>query len=195
MPALSQDRKNSGRVNISNFHGQLYIGGNTGPLYGIAANVYLSNKAILGLDYNSNHFDATNLPEDYEPGLKIFDDGIPKDKITSYSILLGMYLPSENTLARLAIEAGPGFKTYDETHFTPRPSTGWLDFGSNYDTYITHHSAFGLMAEARLEFYFSRHAGLSLGTSLNVSEYKVLPALKFALLIGNLRGRMDQVKK
>jgi hypothetical protein len=190
-PAFAQVSIAPSRTKIPYFHAEGYVGGNTGLVFGLAAKLYFSNTLILGVDYNSSNFDAVKLPGDYEPGFAILSDGIPEDNIKSYSVLFGLYLPAGNSVARVALEAGPGFKTYTETNFIPHPpSNSWIGFSSNYDTYYKRYNTVGLSAEARVEFNISRFVGLGLGAILDVNDYKVLPGIKYSLLVGKLRDRV-----
>jgi hypothetical protein len=188
-PANDSD---TGRMEISYFHVQAYIGGIRGLEYGGAGKLYFSNGIILGVDYNSAHFISKKLPDDYAPGPAIFALQNPIDNITSYSVTFGMYISSDDALARLAIEASPGFKNYDETNFIPHPGTRGQ--GTIYEVYKVHHTTGGLLTEARVEINLSNYLGIGVGAGVNASAYQILPTLKICLLAGNLRNKIRYIR-
>jgi hypothetical protein len=185
---FAQKRQDYGQLKIPHWNAQSYVGGGTGLVSGLGARLYFSNKLIIGGDFNSSYFTAANLPDNYEPGFSVFGDGVPKDNMTSYSVMIGRYIPV-GQIMRLSLEAGPGYKTYSEMNFTPRSTTGWLDFGSNYNTYTNSFNTIGIIAEARVEFNVSRYIGIGIGGSIDASQYKTIPALRISLLAGKLRGK------
>lgn len=185
---FGQAKTDSAAISLKSWDISLYLGRTEAFTSGVSWEGYFSNKLIAGFDINTAGFEALKTPPDFLGGLDMILEGTPKDNISSYTLLFGTFVPlGPKGKSRLIVDGGPGYKVYRETNFTPHHESGWFDLSSNYDRTYIYYNTVGFMARTRLEWLFSRHMGVGIGGTLNLSEYAVLPSYEISLLFGKVR--------
>jgi hypothetical protein len=193
MPRIShcQEGDVSSSLRLKSWNIPLYFGYAGGLNTGTSFEGCLSNNLLIGLDLNKTYFNSKNTPRGFEAGLDMPFTKIPKDHVTSINLLLGAYLPvGEKDRFRIVLEAGPGFKTYAESHFTYSPG-GIISFKTNYDREFKYYHTLGLAAKARMEWLLGG-IGIGLGGGLNASQYAVLPSIDAGIFFQHNRKLKTQ---
>jgi hypothetical protein len=182
--ALAQD---SSKINIQYWSTQGFIGGTgTGIVFGVSGDVLLSNKIVVGLDVSQSNFKPLLLPTGYFSLIPFIQ---PKDNIQSCTLLFGICLTSKDKFARLSLDAGPGYRRYAESHFTYHPEDpGLITVPAFYSRVMEIHESGGFLLESRVDLCWSRFFALAFTGTVDLNQYKILPAYRVGILLGKLHN-------
>ncbi len=105
---------------------------------------------------------APNVPADYQVGLCVWDNCMPKRITNAYGILVGRAIPLSPSF-RLNLRGGLALNAVEEpVNFTPLPPDP-LNLASNYRYDKKHYFNAGLLIEPRVEFLPAHTWGLAFG--------------------------------
>jgi hypothetical protein len=165
---------------------------NKGLEVGLSSTFILSNDWGGSIRFNSNFFEAKNLPPDYYDFvlfMPFLSNGLPSDNVNVLSFNLIKEFPTRSKLIRFGIEMGPSLVNYKIANF--RPVSNPIPFlGSNYDIIRDKQSTVGLSLRLKAEFPLTRFAGLEIAAYTNVNGLQSVSGIELICLnLGLLREK------
>lgn len=171
------------------------VGGGAGyksQMLGFSGTWIMKNDWGFSLSYKGNNFEPRNLPSDYYQGLDFVK---PYDYLHFLSFNYLREFDSKTKLLRYGIEAGPSLVTEGVAVFTHKPYAGLNDlFESNYTYTYAQKPAVGLSVRGKIEFPFSRFAGLEGAVFANVNAFRSIVGGEIYLTLGKVRDRIKNKK-
>ena len=171
----------------------LYLNGGggkafSGSVYGFGGSFILSNHWGGSLSLWIDEHQSNNSPLDYTRGVPFGSNCPPTDYIKCISAALLREFPTYGKL-RFSVEAGPSYVTFKEVVFTPSQNQKW--FSPNYDaTYPATQRTIGLALRGRIDWPFSRFAGLEFAAISNINSLQSFLGFEAGLNLGFVRKRL-----
>ena len=168
------------------------IGYNEVNVVGLNSTFILSNDWGGSISYQQSFLRTRNIPDDYSPGLCLFDcSQLDYTRVLALKIL--KEFPISTKLIRFGIESGPSWVEYYFARFRPGNFSG--GGSSNYTLYYDVKNTVGLVLKAKVEFPLTRFAGLELAAMVNINEFKSFIGMEINWTLGVVRARIKPSKK
>lgn len=155
----------------------------------IDLNLITKSDYIYSLFFLTQFKKSTSVPNDFDPGVTVFGDGIPKIKMNTFGVSFGKVFNSEYNYINTSLKGGILFGNIEEPcNFTkkykPHP---WYDLSSNYEYELKKGSLYGLLINYNIEFMFSKFFGLRTSLYSNINLKQPTFGIKFGIIFGLLK--------
>ncbi|GEM_PF-2498662 len=172
-------------------YGSISAGGGTHDIFHLSLETMVEKKHHLAITHFATKRNASNVPEDYKPGLVLNfwgSDYIPDIKSCSYSFVYGRVIPTKSKMIRFVLDAGLGFAiTQRPVGFKRIEKPEFL--GPNYTYSKENSTSLNLVIAPKIEIPLLRFVGLSTGPVANINSKDSAFGWILSLNIGLLRGK------